>query len=887
MKVTPRLPLHGSFTHCIGLKELRYFRLHDESKVAAILFGLLEEANFPQSKRLRKKLIELSSCSESEDRKLLDFVLDPLVPQQTLLSVWNYEAQFYFHLKRLFRDLFAQFTSTDEDFLSSLQRELKFEAVNCCELPNPSPGAISIIWGESNDGAVLLYRHYAVNSIVITPCRHAYIKWSLFEQLRHAMGRPMTREELKEKSCNCRCGEDIADMVFTKGRDEAEPLSRETALAVYRDILSEDGILTKYREKTLSVCCCCENASGINVCNSRHRMCLKCLASNTITRHQFRCVRCQEKVPAYLKDEIMEQIPPVTSMEIEQITIMCDGCRVEVPFREFTDSWNSSHSCLLCRSCITGCEGRCPSCNELLLLSIKPARLVKSDSAKHLKCEQCLSQGEIADFGACMASVHKCLICDTCVLHSKQYEDDNCPKCHDSCAFSDISNRGKSKEYMQIRCQECFLTKTSAEFSQASLLSHWFRCRICDVCQNSKFKSNPPICCPNCSREYSDEDLIILRSKRQNLIGGIKAKSDDRNTSMICAKCQMPKPLRDFLIGDHMSQQRLVCNECKSSSPDLSRSDSRKICRCSNLISENEFPRCPMKCACSTCLTTHFNLRKDRYCPNCQQEIRGLPTQQGQKAANGPQYLEFKECLLCHKLCEPKELSVYRELNHKCRICDICYFKQTTQYDGKCLLCKDTFDAVMELNYYHAVRKLTSDLSRKLCDCGNNITQNAAPRCQNMCKCSVCLAKHFLLTDLPQCPVCQMPISAIRISPYCSSCSRPLNAHSTNALKTVNGICSKLHVLCCFCINVESLRTYCKLCGESVECKSVTDVQLAQREFRLACFCGEYSPYSEIRNLLCGHQVHLSCINSVFFCRICQKEVKSRPAPRTLGNFVE
>ena len=99
MKVTPRLPLHGAYAGYEGLVEMRYFRFQGESKVAAVLFAILEEANLPQSKRLRKRLNELKYASggEETDRKLLEFVLDALVSQETLLSVWNYEYQFYTH----------------------------------------------------------------------------------------------------------------------------------------------------------------------------------------------------------------------------------------------------------------------------------------------------------------------------------------------------------------------------------------------------------------------------------------------------------------------------------------------------------------------------------------------------------------------------------------------------------------------------------------------------------------------------------------------------------------------------------------------------------------------------------------------------------------------
>lgn len=67
MKVTPRLPLHGMYTDSPDFVELRYFRLQSDSQVAAVLYALLEEANFPQSKPLRTKLCaEAISCGAED-----------------------------------------------------------------------------------------------------------------------------------------------------------------------------------------------------------------------------------------------------------------------------------------------------------------------------------------------------------------------------------------------------------------------------------------------------------------------------------------------------------------------------------------------------------------------------------------------------------------------------------------------------------------------------------------------------------------------------------------------------------------------------------------------------------------------------------------------------
>jgi len=229
MKVTSRLPLHGAFKDCEGLVEMRYFRFQGESKVAAVLFGLLEEANLPQSKRLRKKLTQVKDRSQDTDRRLLEFVLDPLISQEVLLSVWNYERGFYVHLKRIFNDIFSATSASDAEMLESLQRDLHVEIVNYRQLSNTAPRVMSITWGETGDGAVLLYRQSAVSSIVITPCRHSFTKWNMFAWMRQVMGRPGTIDEFRSTGFKCHCGTDITEMAFNRGRQEAN-LSRLTPL---------------------------------------------------------------------------------------------------------------------------------------------------------------------------------------------------------------------------------------------------------------------------------------------------------------------------------------------------------------------------------------------------------------------------------------------------------------------------------------------------------------------------------------------------------------------------------------------------------------------------------------------------------------------------------
>ena len=167
--------------------------------MAAVLYALIEEANSPQSKPLRAALYPAANTSEAGDRRLMQFVLDPLIPQHLVLAVWN-DQGFFEHLKRAFRDLFAPQSRSNEDILDKLQFKLNFQVANCRLLPHYPPSTLLIVLEDSQEGTVLLYKQYAVDSIVMTPCGHYFPKWDLFAQARQAMGRPSTDEQFRNKA---------------------------------------------------------------------------------------------------------------------------------------------------------------------------------------------------------------------------------------------------------------------------------------------------------------------------------------------------------------------------------------------------------------------------------------------------------------------------------------------------------------------------------------------------------------------------------------------------------------------------------------------------------------------------------------------------------------
>lgn len=821
---------------------MRYFRFQGESKVAAVLFGVLEEANLPQSKRLRKRLNELKYASggEETDRKLLEFVLDDLVSQETLLSVWNYEYQFYIHLKRLFQDSFASANSNNEELLESLQRKLDFELVNSRELSSLHPKAISIVCSEAENEAVLLYRHYAVSSIVITPCGHPYIKWRLFAEMRQIMGKPETIEEFSRKGWKCRCGTENTDIVFEKGSTEARPLAQETAIAVYNDILSEEIGLHKYSGTTSSGRCrWLGHNSDLSLCPNGHSLCTTCLANYISTRHQFRCLQCHTKVQSDVKDRIIRE----TS---DPVTVMCEGCRIEAPIGEFTESWNSSHGCLICRDCRETSWGLCPSCGEVIARSIAPLKTAIPPSSG-LKCASCRIGKPIQDFSTYLRNVHGCLICNQCIHMNSQYQTRICPKCLEAYSFTEGLDTAEIAE-MMIRCQDCIAEKAVSEYSQASKLSHWFRCRVCDTCLLIKLSTRPSTYCSNCKDEYTREDTDILNSLRPAVPLELQySKSDEqipRKNLLCCAKCSTQHEISHFSVSVQLNHQCLVCDTCF-------------------LAHQRE---------------ARFIVGPLQKCPKCLLDFNSSESSMITEALATLSPPGDFRCGKCWQSKSRFEMEKWLALEHECQVCDKCISSLPTF--PLCLACQKSYSS-------SDLAKLGRVSQQKVCRCGGPILDGAYLRCPSLCTCSVCLAKHYLFTNQLQCPGCDRLFSGdLRRPPSCSNCHRQLKSVSYEVVQAVCGVCEDQHVLCCFCASsVHPIRGK-DICRASVRLREGIDLERIKREFTLGCFCGQISSRT-LSKLTCGHDIHYTCTQDVYFCRICLRNVKDAPRIKLLGDCVE
>lgn len=834
MKVTPRLPLHSLYTDS-GFTEMRYFRLQSDSQVAAVLYAILEEANFPQSKQLRNKLNAARNRAEIGDQRLMKFVLDPLIPQQILLEIWN-SRDFFVHLKRTFRDLYAPQSHSNEELLAELQIKLDFKVIDHRAASLFS--ALSIVLGETQDGVVLLYKHIAMDSIAITPCGHYFTKWALFARAREIMQKPLTQAQFQDIGFVCHCGTDIAEFVFSLGKEAAKPLDNEVAFEVYQDLLQGVGQFTKYyRDARENQCYNCRNRSGISICRQHHKMCMKCIVGTATTRLHFRCVQCQERISSFLLDEVIQQAIHFAYLQAENILVMCEGCRVEAHFREFEESWSSTHSCLLCRDCRRSPGGICPSCGKSLMNETLPS--VSDDRRLRMLCGNCRLERTINEFGMYLLNSHGCFVCDFCIGSSSLYRKDRCLMCQQEHAFVDYRNQGKVSKLLYC-CHVCSKTKDECQFSFAAQLSHWFKCRVCDSCLLPRLKNGSDICPQCCNRYCNPSDLKLLSDKRETL------------------------PVEESKTGQLKYVYLKQCNLCGKTQEPIAFSLHRELKH-----------NCQI---CNTCYVKyHKTWQSDKKCPLCSETFDSMTEllylQEMHRLL--PEQLEdVLSCGHCKQMRSRAQMEKCYTLTHSCEVCDLCI----VQSHGSvyCPKCNGPY-----------IESDLIKLGRKQCKCGNTIKpENSAIHCPNKCLCSICMAKHYLLNDTLQCPKCHLTIRGASITLYCSSCRRPLTAGSSNMLQTVCGVCTNLHVLCCYCVKVDSIRTYCGLCESPVDGKSVNDIKHAQRECEMGCFCGE-GRRSDDFTLSCTHRVHLSCIDSIYFCNQCKTKMKKQPTPKTLRDFVE
>ena len=832
MKVTRRLPIHGQFTGSPDFLEMRYFRLQDNSFYLAVFFGLFEEANFPQSKMLRERLVKEKNRA-SEDRNILEFLLDEEIKPEIALAAWNYEG-FYSHVMRACGEKLTPGCRTKEEFVGKIKEKLGVRVVGIGEVGRCEPGDVVIVCEEVRDGVVLLYRHWGVDSIVITPCGHIFTKWAIFTHALQSMSQPFTSAEFTERRFLCSCQEDISSFVFHIGVRDAQSVPTRVAEEICTKIWTDSYFTPDFqpyrRDIPYDRCGYCAQERGVTICKQQHRMCIKCIAGLASTRHQFHCVQCHEKIDYFKKEEVVDCLRQSSYVtDTSRITVTCEGCRVECDIVELEESWKSSHKCLLCTTCRLTQGGRCPSCaGRLLEENVVPVTggFYVSETIQRQICTKCSYPRELYEFGRYLENTHGCFVCDRCIETGESHGIGWCPLCHENERFIERDNRGRVFD-LRLKCTACRTKKNKSAFAVMSQLSHWWKCCVCDLCLANRM---PGDLCLHFGWQY-------LSSNDAKLLSRIQVNAE--RPRLACELCTTKCDLTEFSVTRAMNHACQICNTCW----------------------KKQYKSAYYNATCHKCYVRFDADAENDFLA----AVRELMTEE---------VFEYK--YVCRKCMEVKgklEMLTGLQLKHRCRICDRCLQRYPDSTD--CQICREEYaesDLIL-LNRAHLRKQCSS--------CGKPFSQKMVVKCYNACQCGLCLAKFFLLTEKTQCSKCTGSITGHnRMNLACSNCQRSLYGDYGDMKFRVTGICDNLHVLCCYCIRIVEFTQRCPICDETVTEKT-TSVKVAALQREDDCLVA-HQKHHNISTLECQTMMD----GRTYSCRQCRYELKVPAKPKTLTDFI-
>jgi len=130
----------------------------------------------------------------------------------------------------------------------------------------------------------------------------------------------------------------------------------------------------------------------------------------------------------------------------------------------------------------------------------------------------------------------------------------------------------------------------------------------------------------------------------------------------------------------------------------------------------------------------------------------------------------------------------------------------------------------------------------------------------------------MLLNCTRVCPGCASEcIGRLPASMQCNRCLRTIFTTGTTKL-SVSGVCTKGHILCQHCVEVNADQLSCPVCHAVVQGKPASELREAQRKLFLACYCEEPGT-KDLVDLTCGHILHPRCKYDLHYCRVCGSDV--------------
>jgi len=563
MRVTPRLPVHGPYLQS-SYVEMRYFRFSKSSLPLALLFALVEVSSFPHHQSSKPLLQQLAEKCSGPVRRLVALSLDRNVESRHILAAWNSEEMAIGEVLTGF----GLYGRTVEEVREMWLERFKVHIVKWGSEEPGRAGISELCWDcGSATSAVLLYRHYSMDSFAVSSCQHIYLKAELYRRTRSAMQRPRTREEMATLTLRCagdRCTASIQLFAYSQGKADAEistaAESRYAIRYIQRGGEVEDLYVRSYRETRN--CQCCGSMSARQMCVKGCSLCLSCAVSASLTQFGLCCPICALRFRPDVIPEITTARTAIVGLPSPPLwTCFCRQCKAEKPLSAFSLLHGSRHSCWLCDSCLLGMKiepyvayQRCSYCADVfssdrlgLILQIQREN-TRKDPLDGKKCVLCGIVKAEKDYFYQGLDSHACQICDICHI-GKVLPYAQCL----ICSKSFPNSRFAAVE--QFHCLGCLSTKPKAQFKAHFYLQH--QCKLCNFCLASSQKA-----CQACFLPFSPHDSEFIRDNMQL-------------TRQFVARCP-----------------------------------------CGNLLSSQGY-QCSGQCYCSACHFTQILLNRTTNCPKC------------------------------------------------------------------------------------------------------------------------------------------------------------------------------------------------------------------------------------------------------------------------------
>lgn len=515
MYATPRVPAPEDMGDFV---EIRYFRFGSASISAAVLFGLIESAGSSHFSAFRKPFLNL--CASKELKHLLKQAISS--PPDTLIQAWNYNQELYIRLRKGLGDLALL---DDEAFPIQLAYDvrctLKVDGVG--EEMKDSEAAPVLEIRHLKGEVVIGYRGYSRESVVVTPCGHAHLKYALFKAFREcSKGAPMDLQESSQSlhiPCSNGCACNLASAVFSIGEIDSGKYEIGQCRKAYFSI--QNGTEGEGEER-------CEHImQSDQFYECKHSSCWGCVVRWVVVSGQMKSECCNKPIKPEYRKEICEYIQEMKGITVN-LTILCAKCSTELPDSNYFISKQMLHRCLLCDNCLKSSinqakyQNICPICEAQytardisaifkgcediddplrpLGSSYNGSDRFRNELMRCCLCRNSLSKGE---FRAGFRLKDSCLVCDNCRFMDKS----SCPQCHKGYSYEDqmvINALQISSEQSSLRP----IPSTKKCTCEQIITKEGYHCPnmcYCVMCLLKNYVTNKQWKCPRCNADIAGE----------------------------------------------------------------------------------------------------------------------------------------------------------------------------------------------------------------------------------------------------------------------------------------------------------------------------------------------------------------------------------------------